>query len=92
MRGCGSALGAARPPRASSARVGDATSCQREPIASRRSGAYLRASTRVRHGTGLFVLTLTNDRGCAFTRFDNSVLLMVRAAAVAPKPTTPPLS
>jgi RNA polymerase sigma-70 factor (TIGR02960 family) len=37
-------------------------------------GAYLRASTGIRHGTGLFVLTLAGDRICAFTRFDNSVL------------------
>ena len=37
-------------------------------------GAYLHASTGIRHGTGLFVLTLTGDRICAFTRFDNSVL------------------
>jgi RNA polymerase sigma-70 factor (TIGR02960 family) len=37
-------------------------------------GAYLRASTGIRHGTGLFVLTLTGDRICAFTHFDNSVL------------------
>jgi len=37
-------------------------------------GAYLRASTGIRHGVGLFVLTLTGDRICAFTRFDNSVL------------------
>jgi hypothetical protein len=37
-------------------------------------GAYLRASTGIRHGTGLFALTLTGDRICAFTRFDNSVL------------------
>jgi RNA polymerase sigma-70 factor (TIGR02960 family) len=37
-------------------------------------GAYLRAPTGVRHGTGLFVLTLTGDRICAMTRFDNSVL------------------
>jgi RNA polymerase sigma-70 factor (TIGR02960 family) len=37
-------------------------------------GAYLRASTGIRHGAGLFVLTLTGDRVCAFTRFDNSVL------------------
>ncbi|WP_405604901.1 nuclear transport factor 2 family protein [Streptomyces sp. NBC_01410] len=37
-------------------------------------GAYLRASTGIRHGTGFFVLTLTGDRICAFTRFDNSVL------------------
>jgi RNA polymerase sigma-70 factor (TIGR02960 family) len=37
-------------------------------------GAYLRAATGVRHGVGLFVLTLTGDRICAMTRFDNSVL------------------
>jgi RNA polymerase sigma-70 factor (TIGR02960 family) len=37
-------------------------------------GAYLRASTGIRHGSGLFVLTLTGDRICAFTRFDNGVL------------------
>jgi RNA polymerase sigma-70 factor (TIGR02960 family) len=37
-------------------------------------GAYLRASTGIRHGTGLFVLTLAGDRICAFTRFDSSVL------------------
>jgi len=37
-------------------------------------GAYLRASTGIRHGAGLFVLTLTGDRICAFARFDNSVL------------------
>jgi RNA polymerase sigma-70 factor (TIGR02960 family) len=37
-------------------------------------GAYLRTSTGIRHGAGLFVLTLTGDRICAFTRFDNSVL------------------
>jgi RNA polymerase sigma-70 factor (ECF subfamily) len=37
-------------------------------------GAYLRASSGIRHGTGLFVLTLTGDRICALTRFENSVL------------------
>ena len=37
-------------------------------------GTYLRAPTGIRHGTGLFVLTLTGDRISAFTRFDNSVL------------------
>jgi RNA polymerase sigma-70 factor (TIGR02960 family) len=38
-------------------------------------GAYLRAPTGgIRHGTGLFVLTLTADRICAMTRFDSSVL------------------
>lgn len=37
-------------------------------------GAYLHAPTGIRHGTGLYVLTLTGDRICAMTRFDNSVL------------------
>jgi RNA polymerase sigma-70 factor (TIGR02960 family) len=38
-------------------------------------GAYLRAPTGgIRHGTGLFVLTLTGDRIGAMTRFDSSVL------------------
>jgi len=38
-------------------------------------GAYLRASAGgIRHGTGLFVLTITGDRICGMTRFDNSVL------------------
>ena len=37
-------------------------------------GAYLRSPTGIRHGTGLFVLTLAGDRICAFTRFDISVL------------------
>jgi RNA polymerase sigma-70 factor (TIGR02960 family) len=38
-------------------------------------GAYLRAPTGgIRHGTGLFVLTLTSDRICALTRFDSGVL------------------
>ena len=37
-------------------------------------GAYLRAAAGISHGTGLYVLTLTGDRICAMTRFDNSVL------------------
>ncbi len=37
-------------------------------------GAYLRAPGGIRHGTGLYVLTLTGDRICAMTRFDNGVL------------------
>jgi RNA polymerase sigma-70 factor (ECF subfamily) len=36
-------------------------------------GAYLRAPG-VRHGTGLYVLTLTGDRICAMIRFEASVL------------------
>jgi len=37
-------------------------------------GAYLRAPTGIRHGGGLFVLTLAGDRVRAFTRFDADVL------------------
>jgi RNA polymerase sigma-70 factor (ECF subfamily) len=37
-------------------------------------GAYLRTPAAIRHGTGLYVLTLSGDRICAMTRFDNSVL------------------
>jgi len=38
-------------------------------------GAYLRPPNGgIRHGTGLIVLTLTGDRICAMTRFENSVL------------------
>jgi len=37
-------------------------------------GAYLRAHSGIRHGTGLFVLTLSGDRICAMTRFENTVL------------------
>jgi RNA polymerase sigma-70 factor (TIGR02960 family) len=37
-------------------------------------GAYLRAGSGIRHGSGLFVLTLAGDRICAFTRFDGDVL------------------
>jgi RNA polymerase sigma-70 factor (ECF subfamily) len=37
-------------------------------------GAYVRDSTGISHGVGLFVLTLTGDRICAMTRFENGVL------------------
>ena len=37
-------------------------------------GAYVRAADGVSHGAGLYVLTLTGDRICAMTRFENSVL------------------
>jgi hypothetical protein len=37
-------------------------------------GAYLRAATGIRHGTGLIVLTVSGDRICAMTHFDKSVL------------------
>jgi RNA polymerase sigma-70 factor (ECF subfamily) len=37
-------------------------------------GAYLRAPSGIRHGTGLFVLTLTGAQIRTFTRFDNTVL------------------
>ena len=37
-------------------------------------GAYVRGPGGIRHGTGLFVLTLAGDRICALTRFESSVL------------------
>jgi RNA polymerase sigma-70 factor (ECF subfamily) len=37
-------------------------------------GAYLHAPTGIRHGTGLLLLTLSGDRICGITRFENSVL------------------
>jgi RNA polymerase sigma-70 factor (TIGR02960 family) len=37
-------------------------------------GAYLRGPDGISHGVGLYVLTLTGDRICAMTRFENSVL------------------
>ena len=37
-------------------------------------GAYLRTPTGISHGVGLYVLSLSSDRICAMTRFDNSVL------------------
>jgi RNA polymerase sigma-70 factor (ECF subfamily) len=37
-------------------------------------GAYLRSPNGVSHGTGLYVITVTGDRICALTKFENSVL------------------
>ncbi|TCN43891.1 RNA polymerase sigma-70 factor (ECF subfamily) [Kribbella orskensis] len=37
-------------------------------------GAYLRPPTGIRHGTGLYVLTLAGNRICALTRFENTAL------------------
>jgi RNA polymerase sigma-70 factor (TIGR02960 family) len=37
-------------------------------------GTYLRASDGIGHGVGLIVLTLSGDRICAMTRFENTVL------------------
>jgi RNA polymerase sigma-70 factor (TIGR02960 family) len=37
-------------------------------------GVYLRAPGGIRHGTGLYVLTLAGDRIRAMTRFENNVL------------------
>ena len=48
-------------------------SCRRAPTVSR-VRSHLRAPAGIRHGIGLYVLTLTGDRICAMTRFDNSVL------------------
>ncbi len=37
-------------------------------------GAYVRGANGVSHGVGVYVLTLTGDRICALTRFENTVL------------------
>ena len=37
-------------------------------------GAYLRAPDGLRHGVGVYVLTLSGERICAMTRFENTVL------------------
>ncbi|GAB3399315.1 sigma-70 family RNA polymerase sigma factor [Flindersiella endophytica] len=37
-------------------------------------GAYLRTPAGVRHGTGVYVITLAGDRVCAMSRFENSLL------------------
>jgi len=37
-------------------------------------GAYLRTASGTRHGTGLIVLTLSGDRICAMTHFENRLL------------------
>jgi RNA polymerase sigma-70 factor (TIGR02960 family) len=37
-------------------------------------GAYLRSPNGIRHGVGLYVLTLSGDRICAMTRFENGML------------------
>jgi RNA polymerase sigma-70 factor (TIGR02960 family) len=37
-------------------------------------GAYVRASSGMRHATGLITITLAGDRICATSRFDSSVL------------------
>ena len=49
-------------------------------------GAYLRAPTGIRHGTGLYVLTLTGGRISAMTRFDNSVLASFGLPRSLPNP------
>jgi RNA polymerase sigma-70 factor (TIGR02960 family) len=53
-------------------------------------GAYLRAPTGIRHGIGLYVLTLTGDRICAMTRFDNSVLPSFGLPRTLPSRLPPP--
>jgi RNA polymerase sigma-70 factor (TIGR02960 family) len=49
-------------------------------------GAYLRAPTGVRHGTGLYVLTLAGDRIRAMTRFENHALACFGLPRTLPPP------
>jgi RNA polymerase sigma-70 factor (ECF subfamily) len=48
-------------------------------------GTYLRAPDGVGHGTGVFVLTLADDRICAMTRFENSVYPWFGLARLLPR-------
>ena len=60
---------------ASSARAPCLTSCRRGRMVSRRSGpTSAPLPSGIRHGAGLYVLTITPDAIRAVTRFDNSVL------------------
>ena len=77
---------------ASSARAGGSTSCRRAPTVSRRSAPTCAAPDGIRHGTGLVVLDARAATGSArMTRFEDSVLPVVRAAAIAPELIVPPL-
>jgi len=49
-------------------------------------GAYLRTPTGIRHGTGLYVLTLAGDRICAMIRFENTVLPSFGLPPSLPRP------
>jgi RNA polymerase sigma-70 factor (ECF subfamily) len=49
-------------------------------------GVYLRAPNEVRHGVGLYVLTLTGERICAMTRFESSVLPWFELPRSIPNP------
>ncbi len=49
-------------------------------------GAYLRGHDGISYGIGLYVLTLTGDRICALTRFENSVLPSFGQPRSLPKP------
>ena len=49
-------------------------------------GAYLRAPAGIRHGTGLYVLTLTGDRDLRDDPLREQRAAVVRAAAIAPEP------
>jgi RNA polymerase sigma-70 factor (ECF subfamily) len=49
-------------------------------------GAYLRTTTGVRHGVGLYVIGLAGDRVCAMTRFDKGALASFGLPRSLPSP------
>ena len=55
-------------------RIGRVSSPPSSPNGAPAFGMYLRAATGVRHGTGLFVLTLSGERICGMTRFESVAL------------------
>ena len=52
-------------------------------------GAYVRDSTGISHGVGLFVITLAGDEICALTRFENTVLPWFGLPRSLPAPREP---
>jgi RNA polymerase sigma-70 factor (TIGR02960 family) len=49
-------------------------------------GSYVEGPNGIRHGTGLFVITLSGDRISAMTRFENSVLTYFGLPRALPNP------
>ena len=51
-------------------------------------GAYVCGADGIRHGVGLFVVTLIGDAICAMTRFENTVLPWFGLPEITPEPIT----
>ena len=74
---------------ACSARAGGSTSCPTRANGQPAFGAYLRSSDGIRHGIGLYVLTLARRPDQRHDPFRGQRAAVVRAAAIAAEPMTP---